>query len=660
MIRRGVVLWVAMSGKLNGPHPQISLKCHICKRIWDFLDAEHRHGGGGVGIGLVGEVLQGELDCQQHADLIRWACNSSSSSGGGEAEANANAKIPSGWQQSDELVLFFDSAENAYFLHNIRGPGLDSVVSGRFNILREGQAETAASRVRLTDPEWVDRDVFRRWKDLCDRNHGNTRRDIPWLGPEEQQQQEQHQQHQQERGLSRRVRPRWLIDVEQRCLVRTPEGEEDTPPYVALSYVWGTKPCYVSPRENLHLNQQPGALRDRNEDLPGPGISRTALDAIEVTRLLGERHLWVDALCIVQDDAEQKMAEIGNMAEFYAQAVVTIIAAQSLDATSGIRGFSSCRNARQGPFRLNENTLAVRLLDGDLDDSVWASRAWKFQEEISSRRSLIFAGEGVHWQCGLAAWFEDRVESLPNNTRLLYPASMQDRLGRAIPQPQIIFPAVVKFNVRHLTFPEDALDAFAGTASVLSRSFRGGFISGLPEVFFDLALLWQPWEFQEYRVVTENDPDIYLPSWSWAGFRGSIRPWSGRVAGKFVKGGRIYSNVDVLEDVWPLVRWSCHRAVDGKDVPIRHEWLDAREKFLGNGGGRCPLAPGSREIEMSSEISSRPVAQRKYFYTHEAEPGTEFWWPVPLPGKDERPRLQRGVRFITCRTRRAWLRGHGA
>ena len=66
---------------------------------------------------------------------------------------------------------------------------------------------------------------------------------------------------------------------------------------------------------------------------------------------------------------------------------------------------------------MGEGTQAVQLLDGDLGDSVWASRAWTYQEYLSSRRTLLFAGQGVYWHCGRASWFEDRVESCPINTR---------------------------------------------------------------------------------------------------------------------------------------------------------------------------------------------------------------------------------------------------
>ena len=90
--------------------------------------------------------------------------------------------------------------------------------------------------------------------------------------------------------------PLRLVDVRRRCIVVAPNDCE----YVASSYTWG------DPRKNKHLKltkdtlswpQSEGALSDRNEDVP-----TTIKDAFYVTDLLQERYLWVDAICIQQDD----------------------------------------------------------------------------------------------------------------------------------------------------------------------------------------------------------------------------------------------------------------------------------------------------------------------------------------------------------------------
>lgn len=54
------------------------------------------------------------------------------------------------------------------------------------------------------------------------------------------------------------------------------------------------------------------------------GLQKSVRDAVEVTRMLGFRYLWVDAFCINQDCDSDKGREIGKMATIYKNAAVTI------------------------------------------------------------------------------------------------------------------------------------------------------------------------------------------------------------------------------------------------------------------------------------------------------------------------------------------------
>lgn len=66
------------------------------------------------------------------------------------------------------------------------------------------------------------------------------------------------------------------------------------------------------------------------------------------------------------------------------------------------------------------------------------------------------------------------------------------------------------FNQRELTFSKDVFDAFAGVSAVMGQQFRGGFHFGLPQLFFDAVLLWQPGEDGPIkRRVLETTGDIY-------------------------------------------------------------------------------------------------------------------------------------------------------
>lgn len=83
--------------------------------------------------------------------------------------------------------------------------------------------------------------------------------------------------------------------------------------YVALSYVWGP---------------------------PSGDWPQTILDALEVTKRLGEQYRWVDRLCINQTNLEEKHFLISKMDAIYEDAEFTIVAAVG-DARIGLPGVTT-------------------------------------------------------------------------------------------------------------------------------------------------------------------------------------------------------------------------------------------------------------------------------------------------------------------------------
>ncbi|KAF4631841.1 hypothetical protein G7Y89_g6293 [Cudoniella acicularis] len=93
--------------------------------------------------------------------------------------------------------------------------------------------------------------------------------------------------------------------------------------YVALSYCWGQKQLQRTTTENLAANF---------DSIDFEALSPTIKDAITVTRSLELRYIWIDALCIIQDSAEDKMKELANMANVYENASITLVAASATGA----------------------------------------------------------------------------------------------------------------------------------------------------------------------------------------------------------------------------------------------------------------------------------------------------------------------------------------
>jgi hypothetical protein len=127
--------------------------------------------------------------------------------------------------------------------------------------------------------------------------------------------------------------PSKVIDVGTRFPIRTvklhwtEEGESGE--YVALSYCWGGSQTLLTTT---------ATAQDFTDGIPTSRIPKTILDAITLTHKLGLRYLWVDALCIIQDDSEDVAREISNMAQIYQNATVTVSAASARSVNEGFLG----------------------------------------------------------------------------------------------------------------------------------------------------------------------------------------------------------------------------------------------------------------------------------------------------------------------------------
>lgn len=250
----------------------------------------------------------------------------------------------------------------------------------------------------LLDVRWIDISIIRSWLRTCDRVHGSHCQSADHLAQNPWQ------------------RPAWLIDVQRCCLV---PGWSKSVRYFALSYVWGHTASTSATAENIPDLQGQNALKSKAVSLP-----RTIEDAISLVRALDGQYLWVDRLCIVQDGPE-KEAQLSHMAAIYANSYATIVAAQGANAAHGLRGIrdiSEPRNlSRHGQdthirvLRYNRPS-AWASVDPSWDDlksndeileeqarhlmqSEWYSRGWTFQEQLFSRRKIVFQGQTVNWEC---------------------------------------------------------------------------------------------------------------------------------------------------------------------------------------------------------------------------------------------------------------------
>ena len=124
------------------------------------------------------------------------------------------------------------------------------------------------------------------------------------------------------------------------------------------------------------------------EDLPA-----TLKDAAFVTSQIGERFLWIDSLCIIQDDPNFKHSQIAVMDRIYQSAVATIVAAGGSNVHAGLTGIRRREWIQHSEFI--QNMLLANRRPGIAGLSEWNTMAWVYQEEKLSRRLLMFTTGGV-------------------------------------------------------------------------------------------------------------------------------------------------------------------------------------------------------------------------------------------------------------------------
>ncbi|KAK6076903.1 hypothetical protein SCUP234_06972 [Seiridium cupressi] len=149
---------------------------------------------------------------------------------------------------------------------------------------------------------------------------------------------------------------------------------------------------------------------------------QTIKDAIKAAREAGLRYLWIDALCILQDDPEDKDKIILEMGTIYGGATLTIVASAHADPYQGLPGMGTAhRSVAQDAAEVQGMTLAVCLHDPrqpilDIESSVWSSRAWTFQEQALSPRSVHFTRSQMAFKCVHSAVMLEETVATPDPT----------------------------------------------------------------------------------------------------------------------------------------------------------------------------------------------------------------------------------------------------
>ena len=254
--------------------------------------------------------------------------------------------------------------------------------------------------------------------------------------------------------------PARLLDVgpsdgsQKPCLVLTNHWNLTSVRYAALSHCWG------SPRP-IKLGSYPRTLRENVQQLIN-GIYIRLLplnfqDAIVVARTLQIQYVWIDALCIIQDDRADWAREAALMGTVYSNSYLTIVATSATSSTDGFLGRSSLPTVSMPCYQENDSCCTESQYhmanwatgsEGSWHQAVmsspWMTRAWTYQEHLLSRRVIHFTSRKLFWECRTM----DTSEENETSRRSDY-ATPWVKINNVHDEAQVSNPQNVDFDARY-------------------------------------------------------------------------------------------------------------------------------------------------------------------------------------------------------------------
>lgn len=337
------------------------------------------------------------------------------------------------------------------------------------------------------------------------------------------------------------------------CIIETEQMATSlNQPYVALSHCWGSSQHLLSKRETINTWKQ---------KIPWAKLPKTFCDAIIISRHLGIEYLWIDSLCVIQDDTRDWELEAANMGEIYSNAFLVIAASSSVDGDGGcflerpkyfvIEGEDERHemfhtyvrhyrrhalfgwDTKHGLERGDQSTTKDEEPNFPL-----FGRAWCFQERLLGTRVLHYTDKEIifecltltNCECGALTNFKGdpalklrrTISNLPVQTSAELEATELEYWGGRKARRKDVFRTwrdlVAAYTRRSLTYSTDVLPALSGLAERWSSKTESEYLGGLWRKDLLRDLLW-------VSTTPEQDRELpYLaPTWSWASIQRAVQ-----------------------------------------------------------------------------------------------------------------------------------------
>lgn len=315
-------------------------------------------------------------------------------------------------------------------------------------------------------------------------------------------------------------------------------------PYMVLSHCWGGV--------KIESSTTPANVNEYYTSIDICKLPKSFREAVQITRSLGLRYLWIDSLCIIQGSEEDWERESGKMAYIFRGATLTLSASTAHNSKEGC-GISIIP---QSATQLTVTTktapgrrvhIAIRSYGESEPRHAMSDifrfapvhkRAWIFQEKVLSHRILHATHSQFVYQCATHIETEDSIVHRTSESGYSFWEVLSSH------KPEHVVRSInlhgtstdvryrwwhwaADYMERALTKTEDKYAAIAGVTALYQDLMGDEPVLGLWRRDLVLHLAW--WLNGIHgsgKIEPSKEESIARrPSWTWLSYRhGTIRP----------------------------------------------------------------------------------------------------------------------------------------
>ncbi|EHK44068.1 hypothetical protein TRIATDRAFT_185735, partial [Trichoderma atroviride IMI 206040] len=201
-------------------------------------------------------------------------------------------------------------------------------------------------------------------------------------------------------------------------------------------------------------------------------------DTVRVARALGVKYIWIDALCIIQDDMEDWEKESRMMAEIFQHSLATLILLRTASCNEGFL----------------ERNPSIKI---NYQNRQWGTRGWTFQEDMFSMRKLYFGQLMMYWDSLKPVdimrtedtIIDDKLNRLGKSGEISIIHSSEPWRGN-YDYDGWYYP-MLSYCQKNLTYETDRLSAVSSYAKLVGSKSGDTYVAGLWKRDFHRGLLWK-------------------------------------------------------------------------------------------------------------------------------------------------------------------------